>query len=585
MEKTLINLTINNIPVAVQKGSTILDAAHKINMHIPTLCFHPDLKVAGNCRVCVVEVAGSKELVTACSTAVTEGMMVSTNSYRVRTARKTIVELLLSEHNADCTKCYRNGNCELQWLASEYRIGDHVYHDLVKEEEKQPDLTSLCIIKDDSKCVRCQRCVRTCSDLQDVGTFSVVNKGKKQKVSTFYGKALKDVFCIDCGQCTSRCPTAALTEKPLYEEVWEALADTGKHVVITTTPAVRVAIGEELGFEYNKHSDSKIIAALKLLGFDSVVDSGYFHDIYIVELCTEFMLKMKQDNENAAKTILPYITSCSPGWVEFVSTKCPDMKPLLSQCKSPRLIFGSLIKTYYADKKALNPKDIITVSVTPCTAAKNENTQSLNGIADVDFSITTRELVRMIRQSGIDIQRLDAEDYEPLMSEHSGASILTEVSGGTTEAVIRTLGELITGNELDTKMLKIMPLRSEHGIKETILTFSEVRTGWEFLKNQEIRFAVVNGSRHAMNFFEQLKENKKPYHFAEVMVCQGGCIGGGGQPIPVSAELIKARAAILYSLDEICGLKKAHENARLNNIYREFLTKTNLKENQKILYY
>ncbi|MBP8042652.1 MAG: iron hydrogenase small subunit, partial [Bacteroidales bacterium] len=224
-------------------------------------------------------------------------------------------------------------------------------------------------------------------------------------------------------------------------------------------------------------------------------------------------------------------------------------------------------------------------SVTPCTAAKNENTQSLNGIADLDFSITTRELVRMIRQSGIDIQRLDAEDYEPLMSEHSGASIITEVSGGTTEAVIRTLGELITGNELDTKMLKIMPLRSEHGIKETILTFSEVRTGWEFLKNQEIRFAVVNGSRHAMNFFEQLKENKKPYHFAEVMVCQGGCIGGGGQPIPVSDELIKARAAILYSLDEICGLKKAHENARLNNIYREFLTKTDLKENHKILYY
>ncbi len=585
MEKSLINLTINNVPVSVGEGSTILDAAHKINMHIPTLCYHPDLRMAGNCRVCVVELTGSKELVTACSTAVTEGMIVSTNSPKVRTARKTIVELLLSEHNADCTKCYRNGNCELQWLASEYRIGDHVYHDLVKEEEKLPDTSSLCIIKDDSKCVRCQRCVRTCSDLQDVGTFSVVKKGKKQKVSTFFGKPLKDVFCIDCGQCTSRCPTAALIERPLYEDVWDAVAEPGKHVVITTTPSVRVAIGEELGFEYNKHSDTKIIAALKLLGFDAVVDSGYFNDIYVVELCTEFLLKMKQDNEIGTNEILPYITSCSPGWVEFVSTKYPETKHLLSACKSPRLIFGTLIKTYYADKKALNPNDIITVSVTPCTAAKNENTQTLKGIADVDFSITTRELVRMIRQSGINIQRLDASDYEPLMSEHSGASLLTEVSGGTTEAVIRTLTELVTGNELAPEMLRIMSLRGENGIKETSIKFAEVRSGWEFLKDKEIRFAVVNGSGNASGFFEKLQENKNTYHFAEVMICRGGCIGGGGQPIPVSSELIKARASILYSLDEISGLKKAHENAALNNIYRGFLTKAGDKDNQKILYY
>ncbi|HQI71460.1 MAG TPA: [Fe-Fe] hydrogenase large subunit C-terminal domain-containing protein, partial [Bacteroidales bacterium] len=240
---------------------------------------------------------------------------------------------------------------------------------------------------------------------------------------------------------------------------------------------------------------------------------------------------------------------------------------------------------YYADKKALNPKDIITVSVTPCTAAKSENAQSQPGIADVDFSITTRELVRMIRQSGIDIQRLDAADYEPLMSEHSGASVLTEVSGGTTEALIRTLSELITGKELDPQMLRIMPLRGENGIKETTVTFSEVRAGWEFLKDKDIRFAVVNGSKYAGTIFGQLKENKKPYHFLEVMICQGGCIGGGGQPIPVSSDLIKARAAILYSLDEISSLKKAHENAWLNNIYREFLTKADLKENQKILYY
>ena len=586
MEKTLINLTINNIPVSVDEGSMILDAAHKINMHIPTLCFHPDLKVAGNCRVCAVELKGHKELVTACSTAVTEGMVVFTNSSKVRTARKTIVELLLSEHNADCTKCYRNGNCELQWLASEYRIGDHVYHDLVKEEEKIPDTSSFSIIKDDSRCVRCQRCVRTCSDLQDVGTYSVIKKGRKQKVSTFLSKPLKDVFCIDCGQCTSRCPTAALIEKPFFEEVWDAIADPDKHVVISTTPSVRIAIGEELGFEYNKHSDAKIIAAMKLLGFDTVVDSGYFSDIYIVELCAEFLLKMKQADEASGDHLLPFVTSCSQGCVNFIKTKHPEVEPLLSASKYPRQMYGSLIKTYYADKKALNPKNIITVLVTPCTAAKNEitNVSVTKAMPSVDFSLTTRELVRMIRQSGIDIERLDASDYEPIMAEHSGASLLTEVSGGTTEAVIRTLAELVTGNEISPEMLKIMPLRGENGIKETVVRFPEVKSGWEFLENKEIRFAVVNGTGSAREFFDKIHENKNPVHFVEVMVCHGGCVGGGGQPVPVSSELVKARASILYALDEICGLKKAHENAALNIIYREFLSKADNTENQKILY-
>ncbi len=575
MEKPLINLTINDIPVAVKEGSTILDAAHKINMHIPTLCYHPDLRVAGNCRVCVVELAGQKELVAACSTTVVEGMVISTSSPKVRTARKTIVELLLSEHNADCTKCYRNGNCELQWLASEYRIGDHMYHDLVKEEEKTVDDTSSCIIKDDSRCVRCQRCVRTCNDLQDTGTFSVVKKGKNQKVTTFFGKPLKDVFCIDCGQCTNRCPTAALIEKPFYEDVWDALAQPEKHIVITTTPSVRVALGEELGFDYNKHTDARVIAALKLLGFESVVDYGYYSDIYIVELCTEFLMRLKQSYEAEANFTLPYITSCSPGWKLFVKTKLPEIDKLLSTCKSTRMIFGSVIKTYYAEKKALDPKDIITVAVTPCTASKSETgtIKSKQGINDFDFSITTRELVRMIRQSGIDIERLDAAQYEPLMAEHSGSSIITEVSGGTTEAVIRTLSELVTGEEIAPDMLKIMNLRGEKGIKETSVTFSEVKSGWEFLKDKEIKFAVINGSVNARPFFDALKNNNEGCHFVEVNVCHGGCIGGGGQPIPVSNELVNARSAVLYSLDEISGQKKAHENFSLNVIYREFLSK------------
>ena len=584
MEKYQVSLTINNIPVTVEEGSTVLDAARKVNLHIPTLCNHPDLKVAGNCRVCVVEIKGQKELSAACATPATEDMEVFTNSRRVRTARKNIVELLLSEHNADCTKCYRNGNCELQWLASEYRIGDHVFHDLVKEQEKIPDTSSWSLIKDDSKCIRCQRCVRTCNDLQDVGTFSVIKKGKKQKVSTFLSKPLKEVFCIDCGQCIVRCPTAALSEKANYEEVWDVL-ETGKHVVISTTPAVRAAIGEELGFEYNKHSDLKIVTALKLMGFNSVVDYGFFTDIYIVELCTEFLLRMKQAQANEGSAKMPLISSGSPGWVKYAAEKHPELAANLSDCKSPHQIFGAVVKSFYADKKALDPKKIITVSVSPCTAAKAESANpkmAVNGLKDVDFTITTRELARMIRQSGIDIERLHETDYDNLTQIHSGASVLTELSGGTTEALIRTLYELITGNELTPELLKIMPLRGQNGIKETVMKFTDVRADWDFLEGKELRFAVVNGTGNAAKFFGTLPE--KEYHFVEVMACAGGCIGGGGQPIPVSDELVKARSSILYSLDEINGVKKSHDNSALQDIFREFLKQPGSEKAKEILY-
>ncbi|MEI6122002.1 MAG: [Fe-Fe] hydrogenase large subunit C-terminal domain-containing protein [Bacteroidota bacterium] len=586
MEKDQISLTINSIAVTIPEGSTILDAARKINLHIPTLCNHPDLKVAGNCRVCVVELNGQKELSAACATPVKEDMEVFTNSRKVRQARKNIVELLLSEHNADCTKCYRNGNCELQWLASEYRIGDHVFHDLVKEEEKNPDATSFSIIKDDSKCIRCQRCVRTCSDLQNVGTFSVIKKGKKQKITTFFGKPLKEVFCIDCGQCIMRCPTAALSEKPQYEEVWDVL-ETEKHVVISTTPAVRAAIGEELGFEYNKLSDLKIVTALKLLGFNAVVDYGFFTDIFIVELCTEFLMRLKQAQHDINNTKLPIITSCSPGWVKYAQIKHPELSEHLSDCKSPHQIFGAIVKSYYADKKALDPKNIITVSVSPCTAAKAESANpklSVHELKDVDFTITTRELARMIRQAGIDIQQMTGSDYDILAHYHSGASVLTEISGGTTEAIIRTLYELITGNDLMPELVKTVPLRGQHGIKETVIKFTEVKSDWDFLEGKEIRFAVVNSTANADEFFAKMKEQVQPYHFVEVMACAGGCIGGGGQPIPVSAELVKARSSILYSLDEINGIKKSHENKALQDIFREFLKQPGSEKAKEIVY-
>lgn len=587
MEKYQVSLTINNIPVSVDENSTILDAARKINLSIPTLCDHPDLKVAGNCRVCVVEVKGQKELHAACASPVTEGMEVFTNSSKVRFARKTTVELLLSEHNADCTKCYRNGHCELQWLASEYRIGDHLFHDLVIEEEKLPDTSSSSIVKDDSKCIRCQRCVRTCSDLQDVGTFSVIHSGKRQKVSTFFSKPLKDVFCINCGQCLTRCPTAALTEKPDYEEVYDVLDSRKKHTVITTTPAIRAAIGEELGFDYNKTTDAKIVSALKLLGFDSVLDYGLFCDLYIVELCTEFLLHLKQaENErNILKT--PFITSCSVANDAYMKAKFPDYFPLMTSCKTPHEISGAMIKSYFADKKALFPNQLVSVAVSPCTANKtNRNIKESKNDSQpgVDFVLTTRELARMIRQSGIDINALATTEYDHVIPVHSGASVLTELTGGTTEALIRTMYELITGNELTEEYLKIMPLRGAKGIKETTVTFKDVRGDWEFLEGKEIRFAVINGSMNAKSFFNQSAEQLSRYDFVEMMVCAGGCIGGGGQPIPVSAELVKARSEILYSLDEISLLKKAHENHALQTIYREFLKQPGTDKAKEVLH-
>ena len=560
METSNINLTINGISVTVPEGTTILEAARRINISIPTLCDHPDLKSAGSCRVCVVEVKGSPVLATACSTAVSESMVVYTNSNNVRMARKTTVELLLSEHNADCTKCYRNGNCELQWLASEYRIGDHLFHDLVIEDEKIPDTTSASIIKDDSKCIRCQRCIRTCQDLQDVGTFTLIHSGKKQKVSTFFEKPLKDVFCIGCGQCLMRCPTSALSEKTDYEDVWDILANKELHPVISVSPSSRIAICDDLGINYNKETDAKLVKALKIMGFSSVLNYGLFSDLYILELCTEFLLYLKENY--AASPRKPFTVSCSKANREFLKNKVEAQKFILSQIINTNIIPEKIGKKLVADKKMWNASQKRTVVVTSCTSVKNPASDVIH--------ITTRELARMIRQSGIDVASLKAADYEESFSLHSGASLLTESSGGTTEAVIRTLYELLTGASLPEKYRQLTALRGNQNLKQISITFEDVKTDWEFLEGKEIQFAVVNGSNNFTDFFHN--ENKvSSFHFVEMTVCKGGCMGGGGQPLPVSSDVVDARNNILFSLDETSVFSKAHENPELQAIYREFL--------------
>jgi len=409
MSNYTVNLKINEKPVSVPEGTTILDAAKQLNYNIPTLCNHPDLSVCGNCRVCVVEIKGARLLSAACATPVAEGMEVHTNSEKVRTSRKHIIEMLLSEHNSDCTKCFKNGHCELQALASEYRVGDHVFLDLVKTRNAV-DISSPSISKDDSKCIRCQRCVRTCEELQAVSALTVSNKGDHQRITTFLNKPLNDVVCTNCGQCINRCPTGALTERTYIDDVWNAINDPLKHVVVQTAPAVRVAVGEDLGFDPGERVTGKMVSALKAIGFDSVLDTDFTADLTIMEEGTELLTRLKKALVEGEKVALPMMTSCSPGWIKFQEHMYPGLLDNLSTCKSPQQMFGALAKTYYATKKGLDPKNMVSVSIMPCTAKKfecNRPEMRDSGYKDVDFVLTTRELAMMTKQAGVDFMKLE----------------------------------------------------------------------------------------------------------------------------------------------------------------------------------
>lgn len=574
MSKYLVNLKINNIPVTVEEGTTILDAARKLNFHIPTLCYHEDLSIAGNCRVCMVEVTGSRALAASCATPVSEGMEVFTNSKNVRTGRKHVVELLLSEHNADCTKCFKNGNCELQDLASEYRIGSHLFIDLVKKTDKIVDISSPSIAKDDSKCIRCQRCVRTCTELQSVGALAVVNKGDHQRISTFLNKPLHEVVCTNCGQCINRCPTGALTERTYIDEVWEAINDPSKHVVVETAPAVRVALGEDLGFEVGERVTGKMVSALKHIGFDSVLDTDFTADLTILEEGTELLTRLKKALVDKEEVALPMFTSCSPGWIKFAEHMYPNLLPNLSTCKSPQQMFGALAKTYYAQKKNINPKNMVCVSIMPCTAKKYEcNRPELrdSGYQDVDYVLTTRELAMMIKQGGIDFSKLEDQQYDSIMGDSTGAAVIFGATGGVMEAALRTAYEIISGREVPFTNLNIMPVRGMEGVKEAKVMLKDLKPEWGFLEGVEVSVAIAHGLANANQVAKAVSEGTANYHFIEIMGCPGGCIGGGGQPIPTSPEIRKKRAEAIYAEDEGLPLRKSHENPEVNYLYKEFL--------------
>jgi len=570
-----IKITVNGQPVEVEKGTSILDAANQIGVIIPTLCYHKDLCVAGNCRVCIVEVVGQKRLAPACATPCEDGMDILTNTHKVRNSRKHIIELLLSEHNADCTSCYKNGNCELQLLASEYKIMSQDFIHLVPFRNYTIDDFSPSIIKDDSKCIRCQRCVRTCAELQSVNALTMAHKGEYAMITTFFEKSMNDVICTNCGQCVNHCPTGALVEKNYIEEVWSAISDKDKYVVIQTAPAVRVGLGEELGFDPGNRSTGKMVAALKRLGFDSVMDTDFTADLTIMEEGTELLTRLKKAlAENDKTTKLPMATSCSPGWIKFIEHLYPEFLEHLSSCKSPQQMFGALVKTYYAKARKLDPAKIVSVSVMPCTAKKFEAARPEmhdSGYRDVDYVLTTRELAIMIKQAGIDFKKLDDMHFDRLMGESTGAGVIFGATGGVMEAALRTAYELVTGREVPFENLNINPVRGMEGIREAKIKIENPLKEWAFLDGVELKCAIAHGLVNAKYMMDKVRAGKADYHFIEFMACPGGCLGGGGQPIPTNPEIRQRRAEAIYAEDAGMPVRKSHENPEIIKIYKDFL--------------
>ncbi|MGQ1788021.1 NADH-dependent [FeFe] hydrogenase, group A6 [Saccharicrinis sp. GN24d3] len=570
-----VNLTIDHIEVSVNSGTTLLEAAKELKIKIPTLCYHEDLCVAGNCRVCVVEQVGADRLLPSCATPVSEGMEILTNSLKVRNARKNVIDLLVSEHRAECTRCYKNGVCELQHLSSEYLIGEDRLIDLVPLKEHTIDYFSPSITKDDSKCIRCQRCIRTCDQLQDIGALTVAYKGEHMKVSSFFERPMYEVVCTNCGQCVNRCPTGALIERSYIDEVWTAINNPKKHLVVQTAPAVRVALGEALGMEPGNIVTGKMVAALRRLGFDSVLDTDFSADLTIIEEGNELLQRLKgalvDKNPNVH---LPMTTSCSPGWIKYIEHMYPDMLPNVSTAKSPQQMFGALAKTYYAQKMNIEPEDMVSVSVMPCTAKKyeaNRPEMHSSGYKDVDLVLTTRELAKMIQQAGIDFEALENEEYDSFMGASSGAAVIFGASGGVMEAALRTAYEVVTGREVPFDGLNITPVRGMEEVKEATIKIEDTLPKWKFLEGAELKTCVAHGLANAKKVMDKVVKGEADYHFIEVMACPGGCLGGGGQPIPTNLKIRQKRSEAIYREDAGKPIRKSHENPEVLKLYDEFL--------------
>ncbi len=566
----MTNLTINGMRVSTADDSTIIQAAKENGIKIPNLCYLENVHQFGSCRICVVEVEGAKTLQASCMTQVREGMVVHTNSNKVRKARKVLYELLLSDHSADCLSCKRNLNCELQKLGKTLGVETTRFNGARSECVLD---ASVAITRDLSKCILCRRCVTVCNDIQGVGVLNAQNRGFETVIGPAMDLPIGAVNCSFCGQCTVVCPVGALKETDGTQRVWDALGDRKKRVVVQVAPAVRVAIGEEFGFPAGTRVTGKLAAALHVLGFNDVFDTNFTADVTILEEGTELLNRLKSTFDGVPAT-LPMITSCSPGWIKYVEHTYPEKLAHLSTCKSPHTMMGALIKSYYANKIQTAPEDLYVVSVMPCTAKKFEIARAEmqnGGLPNVDAVLTTRELAAMIKEAGIDLSSLAEEEFDHPLGFSTGAADIFGLTGGVMEAALRTVYELVTGRELPFEKLHVSPIVGLEQVKQADIVIENPVDAYRFLDGVTLKIAVTSGLKGANLLMEQIAKGESPYHFIEVMGCPGGCISGGGQPRSDDPEFRSKRMAGLYSEDEEKTLRKSHENPYVTELYREFL--------------
>lgn len=563
----MITIEINNQKVEAQKGETLLSAMRRAGIKVPTLCHMQDLFPSGACRMCVVEVEGQRGLVPSCAFPVAEGMKVKTHSPRAVRARKTIVELLLANHPDDCLYCVRNGDCQLQALAEELGVRTRRFSGA--RTRHHIDASSPSIIRDPEKCILCGKCVRTCEEIQGVAAIDFVGRGSKTVVGTFFDEGLNLSSCINCGQCIMVCPTGALHEHSSAKEVTEALNDPEKFVVVQHAPAISVTLGESFGIKPGSDVAGVMTSALRKMGFKRVFDTSFSADLTIMEEASEFVHRV----QNGGK--LPMFTSCSPGWIKYVEQSYPEFMGNLSTCKSPQQMLGAVIKSYYAKREGIDPKNIYSVSIMPCVAKKFEAGRpemAQDGIPDIDAVLTTRELSRMIKKLGLDLNELEPDTADTPFGERTSAGKLFGASGGVMEAAIRTAYHLITGQELEE--LTVQAVRGLDSIKEASVNINGLKVG----------VAVVSGLSNAAKLLEQVKNGRKDLHFIEVMTCPGGCIAGGGQPLNSDVDRIRARMQGLYKLDRDCHVRTSHSNESINRLYKEFLEKPLSKKSHELLH-